>query len=169
MVATLLANLFCVATALANPPTVLRTERAAFAQHCFWTGEMKFGQIEGVVRTEAGFIEGHEVTLVDYSPETISFDQLVKQGVRANCADTVYVTTPKQEKLAARTGYSRIAPLKANYRRASVSDQKKQLQGTPAAELDLTPEQATKVNAWIRTDSARALSFLTPEQRAALR
>ena len=32
--------------------------------HCFWTGEMKLGQLKGVLETEAGFIGGHEVTLV---------------------------------------------------------------------------------------------------------
>ena len=46
------------------------TKRVAFAQSCFWTGEMKLGQIEGVVRTEAGFIGRREVTLVSRLPPT---------------------------------------------------------------------------------------------------
>jgi peptide methionine sulfoxide reductase MsrA len=37
------------------------TKRVAFGQHCFWTGEMKLGQIEGVVRTEAGYIAGRKL------------------------------------------------------------------------------------------------------------
>lgn len=53
-------------------PNKSSTKRVAFAQSCFWTGEMKLGQIEGVVRTEAGYLKGREVTLVDYSPERIS-------------------------------------------------------------------------------------------------
>jgi hypothetical protein len=36
----------------------------AFAVYCFWTGEVALGRIEGVVMTEAGWIENHEVTRV---------------------------------------------------------------------------------------------------------
>ncbi len=56
------------------------TKRVAFAQSCFWTGEMKLGQIEGVVRTEAGFFKGREVTLVEYAPERIALEALARQA-----------------------------------------------------------------------------------------
>jgi hypothetical protein len=38
--------------------------RVAFAQHCFWSGEAALGQVPGVIATEAGWMEGREVTLV---------------------------------------------------------------------------------------------------------
>jgi hypothetical protein len=63
-----------VAAQQASAPGKAPTKRVAFAQSCFWTGEMKLGQIEGVVRTEAGFIGGREVTLVEYASEQLALE-----------------------------------------------------------------------------------------------
>lgn len=123
----------------------VKTKQVAIAQHCFWTGEMKIGAMEGVVRTEAGFLNGNEVTLVDYDPGKISLEDLTRNAKAAGVATRVYESTD-------------------GYRKAPDSDQKRQLQGTKYAKLRLTPEQATKVNAFARTDPARAESFLTGER-----
>jgi hypothetical protein len=131
-------------------------EEAAFAQACFWTGEMRLGQIEGVIRTEAGFIGGREVTRVAYDPARITFPQLVRAARARGVADQVYAATEAQ-----RAGIEGGAErLDASYRKAPESDQKKQLQGTPAEHWTLTPEEATKVNAFIRTDPRRAAGFV---------
>ena len=145
----------------ASPHPAAPTERVAFTQYCFWSGEMRLGQIPGVVRTEAGFVAGHEATLVDYDPAQVSLGSLVQQAERARCADAVYVTSPEQARLAAQAHVSRVLDLGNHYRRAPASDQKKQIQGTAAEGWNLTPEQATKVNAWIRTEPSRALGVLT--------
>ena len=143
-----------------------RLQQVALAMGCFWTGEMQLGQIEGVVTTEAGFIGGREVALVKYDPAVLSLAQLTSAGGKVRCADALYVP-------AAGLAGARDAGLKtealAGYKAAPASDQKKQLPGTAAAKLNLTGAQATKVNAWIRTDPAKALPFLTPAQRAQLR
>ncbi|NJM38349.1 MAG: peptide-methionine (S)-S-oxide reductase [Akkermansiaceae bacterium] len=67
-----------------------RTQRVAFSQYCFWTGEMALGAIDGVVRTEAGFLEGHEVTLVDYDPEKISLSNLTAKAKRRSSSQNLY-------------------------------------------------------------------------------
>src|SRR6266404_4700244 len=142
------------------------TRRVAFAQSCFWTGEMKLGQIEGVVRTEAGFFKGREVTLVDYAPERVALEDLARQAKRAGVADTVYLDGGSQGSLTeVRTG----SPLDGTYRKAPSDDQKKQIEGTPFARLQLSAEQATKVNAFAREDQAKALAWLTPAQREQLK
>ena len=46
-------------------------ETATFTMYCFWSGEATFGQIEGVVETEAGFQEGREVVRVLYNPNAV--------------------------------------------------------------------------------------------------
>ncbi len=148
-----------VATA---PTNKAGTRRVAFAQSCFWSGEMKLGQIEGVVRTEAGFFKGREVTLVEYAPGRIALDDLVRQANRAGVADTVYLA---DESLRPSTGVSIGHPLDNSYRTAPAGDQKKQIEGTPFARLQLSPEQATKVNAFARADQSKALGWLTPAQR----
>ncbi len=138
------------------------TKRIVFAQSCFWTGEMKLGQIEGVVRTEAGFFKGREVTLVDYAPERVALEDLARQAKQAGVADTVYLEASAQHSLG---GVSVGPPLDATYRAAPAGDQKKQIEGTPFARLQLSAEQATKVNAFAREDEGKALAWLNPNQR----
>ncbi len=163
---SLAANLFAQET---SAPGKVQTKRVAFAQSCFWTGEMKLGQIEGVVRTEAGFIGGREVTLVEYAPDRIQLDSLARRAREAGVADRVHLETTSARALAGVSGVSSGAPLDRSYRAAPAGDQKKQIEGTPFSRLELSPEQATKVNASVREDSGKALGYLTPPQREQLK
>jgi hypothetical protein len=155
-----------VAAQQASAPDKAPTRRVAFAQSCFWTGEMKLGQIEGVVRTEAGFFKGREVTLVEYAPERVSLEDLARRGRQAGVADSVHLDAGTER---APAGVSNGAPLDKSYRAAPADDQKKQIEGTPFSRLKLSPEQATKVNAFVREDSGKALGYLTPPQREQLK
>ncbi len=146
----------------ASAPRKVATKRVAFAQSCFWTGEMKLGQIEGVMRTEAGFFKGREVTLVEYAPEQVSLEDLARRASQAGVADRIHLDAETQPPPA---GVSNGAPLDKSYRPAPSDDQKKQIEGTPFSRLRLTPEQATKVNAFAREDPVKALQWLTPAQR----
>lgn len=145
----------------------LRT--AGFAMDCFWTGEMKLGGIEGVVRTEAGWLEGREVTRVTYDPNVISFASLVKQAQRHECGNKVYASTDAEIATAKEIGRVTVGRPGSGFRPADSSDQKKQLQGTAFANLPLSPMQATKVNAFARTDPKKALTWLSPSQRARIK
>lgn len=118
-----------------------KTERIAIAQHCFWEGEMKIGAIDGVTRTEAGFLHGNEVTLVDFDSNKITADELVQKAKAAGVATRIHTSID-------------------GYRKAPAADQKRQLQGTNYAKLPLTPEQATKVNAFVRTAPERVEAIL---------
>lgn len=135
------------------------TERVALCQYCFWTGEFKIGAIEGVTTTQAGFIEGREVTLVTYDPKATSLEKILKQAKADGVATAVYLDDPSQLKGARKIN---------GYRPAPARDQKKQIQGTAFATLKLTPEQATKVNAFARSQPKKAAEYLTPEQRKKL-
>ncbi len=140
-------------------------KQAVFAMYCFWTGEMALGQIDGVITTEAGFMAGREVTMVRYDPAVISLPQLIAAAEKVECANAVSV--PAADLASAKTSRLKIGTI-AGYRAAPASDQKKQLGGTAAEKLALSPAQATKVNAWIRTNAAKAATFLTPSQLASL-
>lgn len=129
---------------------------------------MTFGQFDGVVRTQAGYFQGHEVTLVEFDPARISLEQLAGKAKKAGVADRVYLPAGMAAPGREIAGVTVGAPLDGRYRTAPASDQKKQLEGTPYARLPLTPEQATKVNAFARSDAAKAGEFLAPAQRAAL-
>ncbi|CAA6678046.1 MULTISPECIES: VPGUxxT family thioredoxin-like (seleno)protein, type 2 [unclassified Lentimonas] len=137
-----------------------------FAMYCFWTGEAKLGALEGVTTTEAGFYDGREVTRVKYAPSIISTEALVDKAKQFKCADKVYL--PKSD-LAGNSAVTAEAFAAKDYRVAPRSDQKKQLSGTPLQSVQLSPEQATKANAWIRRNPEKALSYLSAEQRSAIR
>jgi len=119
--------------------------QAAFSMFCFWTGEMALGQMEGVVSTQAGFNGGREVVLLSYDPAILSLEKLISAAGQSDCRHMESVP---------------------DYRPAPASDQKKQIEGTPIAGLPLSAAQTTKVNAWLRVDPERALSYLSPSQRA---
>ncbi len=136
---------------------------AVFAMYCFWTGEMELGKIDGVITTEAGFMGGREVTLVRYDPAALSLPNLIATAERVRCANAVSV--PATDLADAKATRLKVGVI-TGYRPAPALDQKKQIGGTAAEKLRLTGAQATKVNAWIRTDPAKALDFLTPSQRA---
>jgi hypothetical protein len=146
-----------------NSPTL---RKAVFSMACFWTGEMELGKIDGVITTEAGFLAGHEVTMLHYDPAVITLPSLIAAAAKVRCANAVWV--PQKDLAEASSSRLKIDVL-AGYSSAPASDQKKQLQGTPAAALHLQGAQATKVNAWIRVDAAKAVSFLSPAQQQKLR
>ena len=143
-----------------------RLKQAVFAMYCFWTGEMELGKLDGVITTEAGFMARGEVTMVKYDPAVISLPQLIAAAEKVECANAVYV--PSADLASAKTSRLNVGTI-SGYRTAPVSDQKKQLGGTAAEKLLLSPAQATKVNAWIRNDVSKSLSFLTPSQQAQLK
>lgn len=137
-----------------------RKSQVALAIHCFWTGEMKLGQLDGVLETEAGFIDGHEVTLVTFDSSRLTLRSLISKASKLGCAEQAYL-----EKRSASVKGAKTVRFSKDYRKAPVSDQRRQLQGTVFAKLDLNGAQATKVNAWCRVDPKKALSWLSPTQR----
>lgn len=138
---------------------------SAFAQHCFWVGEAKLGGLEGVVKTEAGWLEGREVTHVVYDREKTNLATIAKAAQAFECADKVYA--PKAD-LRVVSSYTN-GELTSDYRCAKDSDQKRQVMTWTALHKipGLTAMQKTKVNA-LAGDRAKALEWLSPRQRATI-
>lgn len=125
-------------------------KQVAFSMFCYWTGEAELGKVNGVITTEAGWLDGHEVTLVTYHDKTISLENLHAAAEKVDCARAVYLpegTPPLQTK-----SRLKIGKLDNSYRKAKSSDQKKQVEGTGIASSHFTPAQLTKINAWVRRD-----------------
>ncbi len=138
----------------------------AFAMYCFWSGEVALGKIEGVIETEAGWIEGREVTRVVYDNKKITLQTLVKKAQEADSARKVYLPGNEASLLKALpTGW-----LDGRYRKARASDQKKQLEKWKAMQSlpGLTRMQKTKINAYAPSSRSKALEWLSPRQRNAL-
>jgi peptide methionine sulfoxide reductase MsrA len=143
-------------------------EEAAFAQPCFWSGEVMLGRVPGVITTEAGWINGREVTLVHYRPDLVSLEALIDSAVAAGVAETVFLRTDEERQLVGRTRRLGVGSLDGTYHRARQSDQNRQIRDSVFAEIDLSPMQRTKINAFVATDMQQALSWLTPGQLAEL-
>jgi hypothetical protein len=57
-----------------------------YSMYCFWKGEVLFGDVNGVVKTTAGFQDGQEVVRVEYDPAVISKTQLDKIASQSTCS-----------------------------------------------------------------------------------
>jgi len=139
--------------------------------NCFWQGEMKLGGINGVVKTEAGFLRHQEVTRVWYDETLISLMDIIREASKVQCADRVYVEKKDAGKTLKNIKHSslKIETFDVDeYRKAPVSDQKKQVQGSAFMNLDLTQFQMTKLNAFIRIDTGKLGKYLSPRQKAQL-
>lgn len=142
-------------------------EQVAFSCHCFWTGEHKLGAIDGVIATEAGWLAGHEVTLVTYHKIKLPLKELISLARQKQVANDVYLSSESQRKRVPLL-VKKTKSLKG-YRKAKKSDQKRQIPGTIFTSLftnqKLSDSQACKVNAFCRSNPQKALEYLTSSQR----
>lgn len=112
-----------------------------FKMYCFWSGEKHFGSKSGVIATEAGFMNGHEVVKVQYNPAIISETKLTAHAKIANCS-----------------------PIKnTNNFRNSDKDQFYYLQHSDYKYLPLSENQKTKINSALG-DNQTATNYLSPKQ-----
>lgn len=139
----------------------------AISQYCYWTGEVKLGQIDGVIKTEAGWEDGHEVTKIVYNSRVLDIKSLLKQATELKCATGVYIRDENDLKIAKDAAILPAKALSNNYRVAKASDQKKQV-NTLTFPKSVTMAQLTKFNAFFHGDREKAFSFLTEEQRKEL-
>ena len=133
-------------------------EEALFSMFCFWTGEVKLGGIDGVVKTEVGFYQGREVVKVWYDKQHITLNGLVTESAKIKCANRVYTNVTGKYALP-RENYKA-----SEYTKAPPSDQKKQINGTQFKRLNLSDFQKTKINAFVRTNLEKAKTYLSPRQ-----
>lgn len=155
---------------LAMEQDVSKHKRSAFAMFCYWIGEYELGKIEGVISTEAGWLEGREVTLVNYHKDQLALPRLAQKAAEVKCAQKVFAPTQQERQLLSSSSNRLVVgTLDDRYRKAKPSDQKKQIQRWDLSSVPgLTPMQLTKLNAFAPDNHRRALSWLSPRQRQAL-
>lgn len=138
-------------------------ETATFSMYCFWTGEGHFGNTEGVVATQPGFMEGHEVVQVTFDPKVVSYEKLVQEGKKASCADGAYYHNASQQAVAHKILGAKASAAKENFR--TDREPKYYLSKTHYRHVPMTPLQAARANALIgKRQSPEAV--LSPRQIA---
>lgn len=116
-----------------------RAEEATYAMSCFWSGEAHLGEVDGVLSTETGWQGGREVVRLTYDPRRTSVGELDDhaEGHASRVSSGELRRTPKDDLHA--------------------------LRGTRWADVEMTPGQASKVNAWV-ADGKDPSRWLSPRQ-----
>jgi hypothetical protein len=109
-------------------------ETTYFSMYCFWTGEKEIANIEGVLATDAGFMNGEEVVKIKFNKELTSVDQMFKKAREVKCGDTVFAAKENAK-----------ADEKGSYRQDKES--KYYLYKSDFKYVPMTAYQAMKVNA----------------------
>jgi hypothetical protein len=60
------------------------------SMYCFWSGEKNLAELEGVISTKAGFMNGTEVVQVVYDQDKIEVVELMDFASKRKCADALY-------------------------------------------------------------------------------
>ena len=118
------------------------TKETYYSMYCFWTGEKQLGSTTGVLHTEAGFMNGHEVVKVTYNPEVISNKNLTRFA--------------QQNKMA--------SIKKDNSYRPAKNDEDYYLQHSRFKYLPLSELQRTKINSALGNNQ-NATQYLSPKQK----
>ena len=141
--------------------SAVNTQQAVFGMYCFWTGEVRLGGLEGVLATEPGFLDGHEVVSVTYDPTVLPYTKLVSIAQQQKCATRVYTRSDDQQTTA-----KKFVGALAQRHDGDVrpDDQPKyQLSRSPLRYLPMTPMQQARVNAaYGRRQNFQA--YLSPRQ-----
>ncbi len=140
------------------------TQKATFAMYCFWSGEAHLGRPEGVVATRTGFLDGHEVVEVEFDPQRISYEDLVKHARKGKSADRVYARSDAQL-TTAKNIVGSAASRNSKPIRPSYKDDRYRLRHTHWRYVPMTPAQATRANAALAAGRDPS-SFFSPQQRA---
>ena len=142
------------------------TETATFSMFCFWTGEKEIGKLDGVVETQAGFMNGREVVTVKFDPDRLAYENLLKSANQASCASHVFTDDAKQAKASESVMGKGAASDTGKFRQDR--EPKYYLGKTIYRFVPMTQLQAVKVNSLI---GQRQLpdTLLSPRQLALLK
>lgn len=141
------------------------TAQATFHMYCFWSGEAKLGDIDGVVSSKTGFKGGKEVVQVTYDPSKTSYGELLEEARARGAADGVFATTPREAQVASAHFGEKVTRVDAKDSgiRGSSKDDKYQLKHHTLKHVPMTPIQASRVNSALGK-RANPSTYLSPRQ-----
>lgn len=134
------------------------TQSVTFGMQCFWEGESKLGALPGVIKTNPGFMDGHEVVEVEFDPRYISPEKLIFEAGKQECSNQIYAY---QKHLLQ---YQRINS-KTKERKRFISDKDPQyyLKHSAFKFVPMLPIQASKINSAVAVGQSPVV-YLSPRQ-----
>lgn len=140
-----------------------KTEEIVFSMYCFWSGESKLGQIEGIVGTMPGFMNGKEVVKVTYNPDVVSTKSLINEAIKRESIDKIFTGDDIHKNLAIKSlGASKVG----NTGPFSTDKQPKYyLSRTSFQYVPMFSLQSSKVNSYIASGKD-VFVLLSPRQIA---
>jgi hypothetical protein len=125
----------------------VNTKEITFGMYCFWEGEKRLGQLNGVTQTTPGFVQGHEAVKVTFDPEVISAEKLMSEARKQECASQVYASPDDVNTL------SKINPqIKSMNRFNADHEPQYYLMHTDYKYIPMMPIQASRINSAIARD-----------------
>jgi hypothetical protein len=152
-----------LAEELAQPREKL--EKATFAMHCFWQGELDLGAIPGVVGTLPGFVRNEEVVDVWFDPLRVGYGALLKTALGLDCASTVYARSDAQLQIARKAVGDKA--VRSDEKTRPDKEPKYYLYRSDLRHLPMTELQAIRVNRALHRNGDPLL-FLSPGQQRLL-
>ena len=70
------------------------------SMYCFWSGEKNLGKLDGVISTQAGFMNGAEVVKVKYNADILEEEKLISFAANKKCADGVFSNDKRELSVA---------------------------------------------------------------------
>lgn len=141
-------------------------ETTYLSMYCFWSGEKSLADINGVIETQAGFMDGREVVKVNFAPATLNYVDLIQKAKTKSCASHVYTDNLVQQLAAEKV----VGSGKTSEKKAFRIDRetKYYLYKSSYKYLPMTSLQAVKANSLIGKGQSPN-SVFSPRQLALLK
>jgi len=136
-----------------------------FSMYCYWSGEKNIAKQSGVAYTEAGFMDGKEVVRVLYSPSLVSYEHLLEEASRVQCASSSYSDDRRELAVSKKVLGSGKQYGTKKYRKAH--DDKYYLNRSNLKEINLTDLQKSRINSMLG-EGLDPSDLLSPRQLAEL-
>lgn len=135
----------CVRLLCAEMKSTVR-EKAVFAMGCYWEGEKRLGELDGVLATRIGTFQKREVVEVEFDAVALDFKDLLARARELDCLNRVYTRTDAQQKIADKL-VGKLAERTDDEIDARTTQQYDLAHFPAYYWLPLTPMQATRINA----------------------
>ncbi len=139
--------------------TAVDLRETHLSMYCFWSGEKNLGSLDGVVSTNAGFMDGTEVVKVKYDASKVSEEKLILFAQEQRCADAIYTNDKREEKIAKK--YNILTKNEGAFK--ADREPKYYIYKSEFRHLPMTNLQALKVNTAI-SKQISPVEYLSPRQ-----